>query len=129
MNDIFKNCEMYYPFVTDDAPAMIDIGYMDLLVETKDGEYYIYNDMARTIRRVARDRHNVTGTEFRKEFGNRLRNIMFLRGLSQNELSERSDISQVTISKYTTGKSVPGFYNLYKIARALGCSVDDFCYL
>lgn len=129
MNDILRNCEMYFPFLTDDAVATIDIGYDELLIELNDGERYVYNNLERTIRRASTDRSNVTEEEFRREFGIRLRNIMVLKCLTQSELAERSDVSQVSISKYMSGKSTPSFYTLHKLSKALGCSIEDFTYI
>jgi transcriptional regulator with XRE-family HTH domain len=53
---------------------------------------------------------------------------MALEGISQCELSERTGITQPSISDYMNGKKLPSFYTVDKIAKALGCSVDAFRY-
>jgi transcriptional regulator with XRE-family HTH domain len=53
---------------------------------------------------------------------------MTRQGVSQLELSELTGIPQSTISNYLTGKFLPGFYNMDKIAKALKCSIDEFRY-
>lgn len=65
----------------------------------------------------------------RREFGRRLKTLLELRGMTQNELSEETGISQVSISKYLNGKSDPSLLNVLKIARALDCSLDDLTYM
>lgn len=55
----------------------------------------------------------------------KLKAIRRERGLSQRELAKRTGINYVTISKYETGRVAPGLANVEKIARALGCLVND----
>lgn len=129
MNNMLENCEVFYPFLTDNAVCTIDIGHDELLIELDNGERYVYDDLEKTIRRLSMDRSDVTEEEFRREFGTRLRKVMFRKGLTQHDLAERSGISQVTISGYMRGKNVPSFYNLHKLAKALDCYVDDFTYI
>jgi len=45
--------------------------------------------------------------------------------ISQEELSERTGISQVMISKYLNAKATPSFYRIEQIARVLKCSVSE----
>ena len=95
----------------------------------ENGESYLYNDSTNVLTRLPNDRNNMTEEECSKEFGRRLRRIMLIKGVSQLELSELTEISRVLLSRYMNGKSNPGFYNIDKIARALDCSVDEFRYL
>ena len=129
MDYMIANCEAFYPFLLDDAIMTADIGHDELLIETRDGDRYIYDDLDKTFRKVSKDSNDVTEEEFRREFGYRLRTIMFRRGLTQDELSERSGVSRASISSYMRGKSSPTFYTLRKLARAMGCSIEDFSYI
>ena len=63
---------------------------------------------------------------WRIHFARRLYKKMLQRGFDQQELSLRTGISINTISKYMNGHSTPSFYNAYKMANALECSVSDF---
>jgi transcriptional regulator with XRE-family HTH domain len=47
------------------------------------------------------------------------------RGLSQEKLAEKSDLSTVFISRVECGKESPTVDSLEKIARALGVKVRD----
>ena len=62
---------------------------------------------------------------WRKNFSRRLRRRMEYIGVSQEWLSDKTGISQVTISKYLNGKSSPSGYSMERIARALGCTVGE----
>ena len=61
-----------------------------------------------------------------KDFSMTLKNKVSMSGLTQQDLSNATGISKVSISKYMAGKSVPSHYNMLKIARALNCSVYEF---
>ena len=47
------------------------------------------------------------------------------KGLSQEKLAEKSDLSTVFISRIERGEESPTLDNLVKIARALGVRVRD----
>ena len=41
------------------------------------------------------------------DIGNKLKELRFLKGLTQEELAEKIDVSRQTLSKYETGESLP----------------------
>lgn len=45
--------------------------------------------------------------------------------MSQEYLAKETGISKVTINKYCTGKALPNYINIGRIAKALGCSVNE----
>lgn len=47
------------------------------------------------------------------------------RGWSQERLAEASGVGQNSIARYETGTTTPGLDQAFKIASALGCSIDD----
>lgn len=58
---------------------------------------------------------------------NKLKQIREQKGLSQNELAEKSGVSRVTISMLETGAQENAkTRTLLKLATALGVSVDSF---
>lgn len=129
MDYMIANCEAFYPFLLDDAIMTADIGHSELLIERSDGERYIYDDFEKTFRRVSKNSSEVTEEEFRREFGIRLRSVMWRKGLTQEELSERSGVSRTSISNYMRGKNIPSLYTMRKLAKAMGCSIEDFTYI
>lgn len=45
--------------------------------------------------------------------------------MSQEELAQASNVSRVAITRYETGERVPNIEIAARIAKALGCKVDD----
>ena len=127
-NYIFENMQSYYPFLSERMVSYKKVGPYELIVKTNDGETILYDDVNHSIRRLPRDSNNMTEQEVSVEFRQRLRRLMTQQGVSQLELSELTGIPQSTISNYLTGKFLPGFYNIDKIAKALKCSIDEFRY-
>ena len=127
-NYIFENMQSYYPFLSERMVSYKTVGPYELIVRTNDGETILYDDVNHSIRRLPRDSNNMTEQEASVEFRQRLRRLMTQQGVSQLELSELTGIPQSTISNYLTGKFLPGFYNMDKIAKALKCSIDEFRY-
>lgn len=128
-NYIFENMQSYYPFLSERMASYKKVGPYELIVKTNDGETILYDDVNHSIRRLPRDSNNMTEQEVSVEFRQRLRRLMTQQGVSQLELSELTGIPQSTISNYLTGKFLPGFYNMDKIAKALKCSIDEFRYI
>ncbi len=58
--------------------------------------------------------------------GERIRSARRLAGLSQRELARRVGVTAMAISKYETGKMVPGSSVLLKLAEALGVDMEFF---
>lgn len=126
---IFRNLEMYFPFVFREMEEMIETDSNSLAVKLQDGSWVLYDDYAKTIRNLPKDINNMTEEECRNEFGKRLYRIMYLKGITQQELSDITGISQPMISAYVSGKVTPSFYKVDKIAKAIGCSADDLRYV
>lgn len=61
----------------------------------------------------------------------KLRRLLQRKDLTQADLSERADIHQTSLSRYSTGKEIPGlaaFVRLKRVAARLGVSLtpEDF---
>lgn len=54
-----------------------------------------------------------------------LRRMMRRKQIRQNELSDLTGISEVSISRYVNGRRTPSVKELHKIALALDCSSDE----
>lgn len=57
-------------------------------------------------------------------FETRLKRAMFIKGIRQADLAERSGIHKGLLSHYMHGDAVPGYANISKLADALGVSAD-----
>ncbi len=59
-------------------------------------------------------------------FGDRLRTLREQRGLTQEQLARKADISSLTVSRLERGKQEPFWPVALVLARELGVSVADF---
>lgn len=57
--------------------------------------------------------------------GNNIKNRLIEHGYTQKWLSRRSGVLQSSISQAVNGKDVLGLVSMMKIAKALGCTVED----
>lgn len=58
-------------------------------------------------------------------FKENLISLRKMKGLSQEELAEKMDISRQTLSKYETGESLPDIEKCKQLADIFGVSLDD----
>ena len=126
---LFEEFKLYFPLIAKKAVDWVEESGINLIVTLDDGRKVMYDDLDSTIRRLPKDSNNLTEEECAYEFGVRLRRLMWRKGVNQQELSEATGISQPMLSKYVNGKTLPGFYNLDKIAKYLKVSVDVFRYI
>jgi DNA-binding XRE family transcriptional regulator len=60
---------------------------------------------------------------------NRLRVARAERNLSQDQLARATGVSRQTISSIETGQYVPSALLAFRLARVLGCRVDELFWL
>lgn len=125
---MIHNYEKMFPSLANQTVGYIELNDFELLIKLEDGSKIIYDDFSKSYRNVPCDSHSMTEQECKKEFGIRLRKILERKGVSQLELSEKTGITPSDICNYVNGKISPTFYRVDKIAKALGCSVDEFRY-
>lgn len=117
------------PFAKDeDIEEVTWVNDNEVYFRFKDGRKYMYDVPMHGFRGFYPEGHELTDDEWKLSFKTRLYKLMFHRRINQEELAERVGTSQTMISHYITGRSVPGVIMLAKLARALGCSVEDLLY-
>lgn len=104
------------------------ITYYKSFIKLKNGKKYIYDGFTNTYRMIDYDIRNMTREQWWHEFRINLREIMYSRDISQEDLAEKIGVSQKTISRYIRGDSKPDGYMIHKIARALNVSLDELNY-
>ena len=67
-----------------------------------------------------------TPMEITQKFGNRIKEIRQELGISQEELSYRSELHRTYISSIELGKRNVSLVNIEKLAKSLGCEITDF---
>ena len=122
------NLKFIYPFLYEQMTDYEAINDYDIHIKLRDGSTVLYDDFDKSFRQLPESCIGLTEEQCRREFGSRLYRIMQRKCITQEELSARTGIHQTIISKYINGKHTPSFYNVDKIAKALGCSVDELRY-
>lgn len=126
---LYTNFKQYFPLFAEDAVSFTTSNIpCELIVKLTDGSSILYDDVGQTIRNLPDDPNDLSKEECNKEFSYRLRKIMQIKGITQQELSERTGIAQSHISNYVRGTRSPSFYIIDKIAKVLDCSIDQFRY-
>lgn len=122
---LFEEFKARYAFLAKKAVSYRKTGRFELTAELNDGSRVIYNDADKTFGTVrsADQITNLNATDWRDEFSRRLRRLVTQSMMTEDELSELTGISRVSLSQYLNGRSAPNPYNLLRLARALECSV------
>lgn len=125
---LWQYVKMINPFATEHDVAYIkELNEWDLLIEFKDGKKVLYDRFTGYYKNVYYNNiGEITEEQEMREFTFRLRSLMGRKQVSQKELAERIGTSQVMISRYVRGETIPSIIMVRKIAKALGYSIDDF---
>lgn len=119
--------KLHYPLTASNVHEFYyDSDLDELIFISDDNSLWCYEDVNNTVHCISDNYKNISDDEYKKEFGRRLQKIMLKKRITQDDLTEKTGISQCTISKYVNGISVPSFINAVKIADALHYSVDIF---
>lgn len=125
LNDFIND----YPNMGDEISKWYPCGRYEICIELVNGRKYIYDMIERFPRPVSDDMSSVRSEEeWRKNFSIKLRKRLGEVGIDQEELSERTNLSRITISKYVRGISTPSAYNLLRIATILRCPISELVY-
>ena len=125
-----KKFDKLYPKSSAVAVGMKIDGWNNLIVKLKGGSTILYDDCTGSCRLlpVGKDGY-LSEDDFKREFGKRLSSIMKKLHVKQKTLSEAAGINPVSLNHYVHGRAVPTSYAVYKLAKVLGCSVEDLLYL
>lgn len=111
----------------DDVEEYVEINEWDLLIIFRDGRRFIYDRFTKAYKEIYYDSVNdITEEQEKRELAYRIRSLMGRRWINQDELAEMVGTSQIMISRYVRGETVPSAIMLRKIAKALRYSMDDF---
>ena len=126
MTDLmFEDFKLYYPSEGRRAVKhWVNCTY-ELYIRLDDGTLLAFDYLDKSIRKVRINKEALTDNDRMSEFGRKLNRLLYAKGLTQNDLSELTGISQSMLSLYITGRVVPSFMKVDKICRALGCSMDS----
>lgn len=63
-----------------------------------------------------------------KVIGNNIGNYIARERMTQREFAKKLHITEVSVSRYISGQRIPKATLLYRMAKALGCTMEDLCY-
>lgn len=125
---IVEDFKLNFPVLADQAVKYaIKQKYNELVVTLKNGSKILFNGYDCSFRNLP-DINDMSERDVKNEFGRRLKRIMKYKHITQEQLAELADIKQSNISLYINGRLNPTYFTVYKIARALDCSMDEFGY-
>lgn len=125
-----KKFDKLYPKTSAVAVHIKLDGWNNLIVKLKGGSTVLYDDYTGSCRLLPVEKDGyLSEDEFKREFGKRLQSIMKKLHIKQKTLSEAAGINSVSLNHYVNGRAVPTSYVAYKIAKVLGCSIEDLLYL
>lgn len=122
---LFDDVKLYFPSVAERTKKWWIRGKYEVVLELENGDLMSYYELENTMRRLPRPDEDISEERWRKEFGIRFRRLRLLSGKSQLEISKETGVPTSRISEYANGKRTPSFYTASKLAKALGCSVDE----
>lgn len=127
-NNTYRKLAYRFPHLVERAIDICNYYVWETKITLDNGEVYLYDEGTESVRRLPDNPDNLNEYEFMCEFGIRLRNVMRRKGIDQRYLSEKTGISQPQLSRYATGKNTPSIYVVNRLAKALGCNVDELVY-
>lgn len=121
--------EYMYPEQYRHLDTVAELDKFKYLLTMDDGRKYIYDILTESVNEFdychRETMQNVSEEDWRERFSKKLAKRMCERNMPQSFLAEKSGVSRHSIGNYLDGRSTPSFYNVMKIARALGCSINE----
>jgi ribosome-binding protein aMBF1 (putative translation factor) len=122
---MLNNFELYYPEHYKKAVDWWASGRMSITVKLEDGDMYEYDRVDNSLRRLRTKDIEEDETLLSKELGANLRKTVPLTGMTQKELADKLGITTAMLSRYIHGVSTPSATKLHRIAKIVGCTMDE----
>lgn len=121
--DIYERFKHMYPAFAEMSIGWSAIGLDEIEVALSDGTRIVYDNIENIL--IIPNKNDTVEEAWTKEFARRLKKRLYLRGLSQERVANWCEVSQPTVSKWLSGKSLPSAYMLTVLAELIGCAADD----
>lgn len=121
---ILDQFELYYPTLYKQAVDWWSSGRMSIAVKLNDGSVFEYDYVENTIRRIQNDA-DLDDTRMTKSFGQNLQKHIPFSGMTHGQLAEKLGITNAMLSRYIHGNSSPSVVKAFRIAKTLGCTIDE----
>ena len=128
-DQIFERFKTIYPELSKQVTSYHMDGRFVLAMKLADGGVRLWDEFDRTLRRLPSNFESMSDEQYRQEIGRRLYKIMYRNSVTQEQLASMTGIAQSQLSGYISGRVMPNFRALDKIARALHISLDELRYV
>ena len=122
---MFDGFKRDFPITAEGAVDWWPSGRKEITILLKDNSKVVYNYVGGTMRTLRWNGDTLNEEEWRKNFSARLKDIMRDRGISSQELSERTGISKQMLSRYMNAHTTPTSFTVCRLARVLECSENE----
>jgi DNA-binding XRE family transcriptional regulator len=69
------------------------------------------------------DKRSDSDIAWRKQFGDRLKRLIHINGMTQGEFARKLGVTEATLSRYITGTHEPSMSKAERIAEILDCDI------
>ena len=125
LQDLVDEFKLYFPRIADHAIKYEMRDYGQLLVCTNDDCKLIFDWYDKSILNVKEELIDTEEKVWRSYFSNKLNRLLIRSNMTQRDLSRLTDISEVTLSKYSRGLATPSAFNIRKLAKAFGVNPTE----
>lgn len=122
---MINDFKLFYPTGSSEVVKYERFDNNQIMVYLDNGDQILYDFVDKTSRMIRPEKRELTEERFRFEFSQRLIEKMDVKCWGQATLSEKTGISQGTISRYISGTMLPSLFNALKLAKALNCDVSE----
>ena len=116
-----------------DIVSRTKISDSECVFEFNNGDKYLFDSVGDIVKRIGYpELDHITDELWKKEFARRLKKMSIRKGYCMKDVAEKLRVSENTMSRYMTGKTIPGAYTVKRLSEILDCSVQylvDFDYL
>lgn len=130
-SDYYREFLYYTPFSDSDVRDWKPGVRNELIVYLHDGNILSYNCVGHScsyVDIVDLDDYTMSDEEAKNLFAYNLTRIMEKRFFKQKDLADKTGISQMSISKYINGVSMPSIIHAKRLATALDCTLNELVY-
>lgn len=126
---VYKKFEHEHPYLSEHIIDWYPSANSEIVVTVDNGSKYKYDFQTGRISQLY-SKHDdpddyLDEDIWRIDFAANLYHRMRRGGFVRESLAEATGITSATIGRYLNGQSTPSAHSLYKIARALKCSVSE----
>lgn len=112
------------PYDMGDIARCKQHGKLELKMRLTNGNIIFYDFISKQYELIC-ESGSLTEEAYKRAFSNRLYRMMRKKGYIQDDLAHLTGLSKARISYYINGKIIPNMYVVSKLAKALGCTVNE----